>query len=411
MLEDLRGCLTRNDAWLTVALALMLPAAGCIGTTGSDATLGDGDEISSTIEPNDRDRPETVDADGSVASFEVAPFSETKWANGSLKSAEVVVGENAPPFQGLERADEDRVEITDLVPAGIPTNVRATITYASDATAELNTYVAAPQYYGYDVEAGEGTFTADTVVTHFGEEPIEVGANGNQPDAAPETRYTLRIEVEVADASLVPATVPLAVDLPERADRIEVVPADPETGLRANLWGPEDALAAHGAAEDGSVLLPVETAGEHVVLPNDTAYLQVLDEDGQALEEPPSMRALGSEWTWGEPYELAPEGPDGTEIEVKKVPLAFGIQVLSEGDGPVPAYLSEGAAVELVSPGGTVAETTVTCAPTCTFDGLFWWTTGPFASPDAETGTYDLAASYDHAANIQVRSGQLHYAR
>lgn len=411
MLEDLRGLLARNEGWLTVALALMLPAAGCIGTTGSDAAPADGNETGATIEASDRERPETVDAYGGLASFEVAPFSETEWANGSLNSAEVVVGENAPPFQGLERADENRVEITDLVPAGIPTNVRATITYEADATAELNTYVAAPQYYGYDVETGEGTFTADTVVTHFGDEPIEVGANGNQPDAAPQTSYTLRIEVGVTDASLVPATVPLALDLPERADRVEVVPADPETGLRANLWGPEDALVAHGAAEDGSVLLPVETAGEHVVLPNDTAYLQVLDEDGQALEEPPSMRALGSEWTWSEPYELAPEGPDGTEIDVKRVPLAFGIQVLSDGDGPVPAYLSEGGAVELASPRGTVAETTVTCAPTCTFDGLFWWTTGPFASPDAEIGTYELTASYDHAANIQTRAGQLHYAR
>lgn len=394
----------------TIAIALLLlavPATGCIGASEDDAETGE-----APARPTDTSSPATA---GELLGLTAPRVHDVRWENGSMGPHEVLVGDNLP--LGQTRSMDDAVmDLTEAVPADTPVRVQAKITWDGATGAEFDAAVAAPTYYAYDTETELDRTTVDALVARSSDEKVGVIADADRPDAGPETAYTLRVETTAAPGPI-PADVPVALDVPAQARAVEVVPADPDAPLSATAWGPDDTIVGYAsrAAGDPAVAVPTNVSGEHVLLANASALLRVVDGDGEPVPTSSPVDPLPLRFEEGEPHELPPDGGSETwSFSLDRAPVAVGFRITSGDAGRQPGTLSDGATVTVRSPEGIVDDTEVECPPICKLGGqgrFFWFSLGAFGDPNLAPGTYEITASYDHAANIEVTPRWLSYER
>lgn len=415
----MRALRRRSTRW-TIAplLALLLVAPLLAGCIGSDPRTDGTAPATGSTEAN-ATRPQQgggtgASGQGSVVAFEGTPFTAVRWANGSFQTHQVVVGEMEGPA-GSD-VDLDAVDVTDLVPRGVPVRLEVNLTYESDGFAEVDVFLRGSDLYGFEAGGEPGRRWMNATAVRLGDDSVEVVANAERPSAGAETRYSLRIEVGLAPVDRIPEAAPVAVDVPSQA-RLEVVPTDPDASIAVKAWDPEDTYLGRWVAEDGANLtLPLDAGGEHVLFANASVHLVLRAPDGTPVADPSPPRLLDRDFQPRDAHALPPGGPSETfGFEVSRVPLSVLLFVQSGDRGSRPALAPTELAIEVRSPEGTVDTTGTTCGPGClaftATGGLFWVAFSSPGNPNLTAGEYTVTVEYEGSAGMEAQPATLSYVR
>lgn len=388
-----------------IAFALVTTAmVGCIGT----------DEV-----PVPGDPPPTV-----PLAFANDRISATLWENGTFTVAD-----------GAQGPATRVVDVTDHLPSAGPVRIAATLTYeagpapsnpSGNGPASMDVIVDTGEAPVYTEDGAEerGSDVSNVTFGRTTDDPVEVVVryNANEGIGGFETPYSLKVSIE-AIPHAIPIDAPAAVDVPEEAAEIQILPAVHGRSLSAHAWSPDDShLGYEQTGGNRSLSFSVEAAGEYVVMPNGSAVVFLADEEGEVIEAESPLRLLDYEFAWGERRSLPPDGPETWDIEVARVPLTVAIRLNSQqGDSTVIDRISFRAESEK----GTVWDFDVACSPnpgspiggtfcfaagaTTGFDGAL--ALAPFGDENLASGAYEITVRYNASDNIDATPGWVHYAR
>lgn len=399
----------RSPTVLAAALLLLAtPLAGCIGSEGTP----DPDTLST-----DSTSPSEVPAPQAALSFDAEATETVRWANGSFASHEILVGENGPS-EKAERKDEHKVDVTEMLPKGVPVHLKATISYDGTSRAHLETflYTGGEPIYRFDTEKADGEQRMKVTMARTEDGPVKVVADADKPSLDSETPYTLQIKVKPL-VDHVPSDAPIAVDVPAAAERLTVRPADANASATARVWGPEDTHLARNTGGNGTAVeLPVAGEGEHVLMVDEPSYVRLLDAEGQPVAPPSPIRPLAWAFEFGDKRALDPaaQGPQTFGFELKRTPVSVGFALKEAEPAGVPA---RNASIELVGPDGTGLATHVSCSMECQLHkaspkaDFHWAQLVPLDEANPKPGSYELVVDADPHARMKIAPAWLTFER
>jgi hypothetical protein len=249
------------------AIILLLSAvAGCIGA---------GDDEEPTTGSNDGPTPDSPEAANASEPYRFGSHvDETQFFNDSF-----------PPASCFACPDsENRHDITGMLAEGGPTLVQAEVDADANAFDGTSVFVDGD---GAEIYRQNGTFDEVTALVAPQGGTVEVVVQNGFPDANTEIAYELRVET-LANASAVPAEVPLAIDKPEQPARLSVNATGLEGEAHLMLWDGEDAFVGHYPLEEETTVNVSEAAGDELVV-----YLA--GGEGIARLAPANASATGTE--------------------------------------------------------------------------------------------------------------------
>lgn len=376
-------------AWIIVAALLTSTAAGCIGgDAGSDQV--EAAEAGGTVTGLEATEPPTTlsFAAGGVV-------DETRWENGTFHVSEHSFPKGvATGILGEYDADRRVIDVTDMVPTGVPVILEAEI-HAELGRGDLDLWLTAPEgeVWARDYDTPYGGYSRiRSLIVHEAGGPLELNVRYDEIDDSQSFDYTLEITSR-ADPAVVPPGVPVALELPAGGTLglgpvEEFALSDEPDGLEAMLWGPDDTDLGRLSAADGSSTFTVAdeaAGGEHVVMGvHDSPAFRI--QVSSATETDASLRPLTQAFTMGPGVETD-ESPEVTwSFELETAPIQVGVFTNA-------TEVSDGLEVRLAGPSETILESSI---------GGLWINAGfgwlsPMGADGLTAGTYEATVTYDHA--------------
>lgn len=383
---------------LVVAAALLVATlAGCLGDRVDDPEA----------RPARTAQPHTITLGGT-------PRRVTFWANDTFRATENQMTSQA------SGSHLDRVDLDDEIPDGVPTRIEATLSYPTSprrgaVVDHLEVRLAAPNATVHrrtnTDDAVPQNLTALLVANASSSPALEVVHQ--YPQADDETPYTLRIQVSVRPA-LLPAEVPVAVPVPEAADRLVLHPASDDLAPVVAEGPHGDLLGPPSRGKDGVRTFALEGAGEHVVTASGPFRAEVETSTGEPVDLDGTARLLGTTAVLGQRQGLAPGGgpttwtftPDRPPIQVgfrewSTGPAELGHYTGAQGTDPGVRFTfrsAEGVVLDYIA--GMFGSTTEAYAGG--FRGGGFTIPGPTLPQNLTAGRYELTVRYDSAAEMEV---------
>lgn len=401
---------------MLAALVLLLPAlAGCIGSAPDDlAEQGLPDEAAD----GDGGGPSDGDAAGAggpgpLTYASNATVRETVWANGTFAAQDTTVAGGWLTGTWIERT-----EVTDQVPAGVPTTLRVNLTWEADALAaqgvwELGAWIETDEvdWHVYDETREPGRFELSLVGTRAEDGTVAVVVRGDRPHARadPEVDYTLQVDLR-ADPTRLAAGMPVEADL-EPGDEL-TVRARGGVAAALRIYDPALAFVADVRAEpEAAFTVPADRpAGPYLLIPAATgADATVVRANGSATVRSPDLEF---ELRVGEWRTYPGRGEETWSFEIEDHPLAVGI-VARDTDDPDDAVLGTtlgGFDGTLAFPDGDAVSGTWQCG-FCITGGQVGVVVSPFGDVRIVPGTYRGTISSDASVGFQYAEARLYAER
>lgn len=380
-------------AWIIVAALLVSTAAGCIGGDGGSDQLALDEAVSATGSGDE------LDAAGGWANLSFPagePVDETRWENGTFHVSEHSFPKGvATGILGEYDADRRVIDVTDMVPTGVPVILQAEI-HAELGRGDVDLWLTAPEgeVWASDYDTPYGGYSRiRSVIVHEAGGSLELNVRYDEIDDSESFDYTLEITSR-ADPAVVPPGVPVALELPGSGDTLELTPvegfalSDAPDGLEAMLWGPDDTYLGRLAdAEDRTTFTVTDeaAAGEHVVMGvHDSPAFRVQVSSATGADGP--LRPLIRSFTLGPGVETD-DSPELTwTFELETAPIQVGIFTNA-------TEVSDGLEARLIGPSETILESSI---------GGLWIGAGfgwlsPVGADGLAAGTYEATVTYDHA--------------
>lgn len=382
---------------LAGALLLAVPLAGCVGTDWGEAGPTSAAEAPGV---------------GTLA-FDQPTVDRTLWANGTFTAQQTTTG-----LVGATNEDLRLVSLGEL-PAEVPVRIVAELSYSEPTASpvganDLDTFVASGDLYERDpvyreeIQDEPGRERNVATFADFPDEPVQFAVLAQGLQEGQERDYTLRIDLESVPG-VVPARVPVAVEASADADRIEITSTASDVPVTAAAWDPDDTFLGRHAPNEGPTEIPVEGAGEHVILTADPAHLRVHDADGDPVTPEPAIRALNTTLVDGDRHALPPEGgPETWGFETDRVPLTPTARILP-GEDPASVMFVNGITIEVRTEAGPIFQQNTNC-PACIFTGDIV-TGGPIGHANVQGTSFEITAEYNASTNAEVVPGWLTYKR
>lgn len=382
-------------AWIIVAALLVSTAAGCVGGN-EDAGQVDLTEAVGAAGTGDDVGPAGGWTNLSFASGETV--DETRWENGTFHVREHSFPKGvATGIVGEYDADRRVIDVTDMVPTGVPVIFQAEI-HAELGRGDVDLWLTAPEgeVWASDYDTPYGGYSRiRSVIVHETGGSLELNVRYDEIDDSESFDYTLEITSR-ADPSVVPPGVPVAVELPA-GDTLELTPvegfalSDGPDGLEAMLWGPDDTyLGRLTEAEDRTTFTVAgEVAGgEHVVMAvHDSPAFRVQISNGTGTDAP--LRPLTQSFYLGPGVETDDSSEVTWTFELEAAPIQVGIFTNA-------TEVSDGLEARLVGPSETILESSI---------GGLWIGAGfgwlsPVGADGLAAGTYEATVAYDNAVGV-----------
>lgn len=395
-------------ALLVVAVAL----AGCVGSGGGSADPAE--NASNATDPGSPSPTPTGDASASRLTFAGNGTNATVWANGSFAAQDTC---NAG---GCPRGTQTKTtEITDSVPAGVPTAINLTLTWQKDAVpdwSEVSAWISASggTFYEYRWNNPEpGRVEVDVLVVRPADGTVTANVFGGRPqaDADPNVPYTLRVDV-AARPGVVPAGAPVELSLAPGQTVTAEAGGDEPAAFR--VYGPDDAAVAYVASDNGTASWTVPsnlTAGSYV-LANTWSSDVALTSGGNG-----TLRALTIDYQVSEPSTYPATGSVQWKFDVSRDPIWVGIYVQNAWVQFVnaPSAMQGRINATVTLPGGTSSGGSIECTlciHSLPFLGATFMAFGTArASPGLVGGTYQAELTADAAAGYEYGHIVAHYVR
>ncbi len=403
-----------------LVLALVLAAAtlaGCFGSLEDDASWEDEDQEDATHgdEEDDKEEDKQEQINQTLLRFPLeAAFTEQLWVNGSFEPQETGAGGGF-----LTGAFQKRVDLSDLVPAEVPTRLQVSVTMDAQEVPFVGpTGRADPSsndtvWYDSTWKNPEpGRFEMSGLLKRSEDGLVGLLLEAYLPGAEgpPEMGFSLQASVTARPDS-VPDRVPVAVQLAGN-DTINVQ-VKGEEHAELLVYGPDDALVGRlffFGQDDWTV--PPGRAGEFVLLPVLGSGDIKITKQGEAVDERHTMRALGFREQIGQPRDVEPFGTTSWTFEVDELPLR--VYVTLAGPSGEPWMCNGVATVRLSSPEGTILDRSVECPSPTNVPFLYEeaWTWEPgVGDPRLVAGTYEVSVEADLWYGHQVVRGVEWYER
>lgn len=396
------------------AIATFAAFAGCLD--------GDGDAEGALAEGNltvAEDAPRA--ADGTplhVARFGTGTLVDaSRWANGSFTPDQASRAADAlPGVAPTEPTGIVQVDVSDLLPPGVPARVFAEVT-AELAHGDLDLFLQAPDGQwrtgNFDAPYG-GVSRFEVGLVHTSGDPVVVTLVYDALEPAAEVPYTLGIRV-VSDPELLLNGIVAGVTLPADARFDvellgavrEVGPEIEEVGLM--VYAPDDTFVGRFALQGGatSITLPEGSpAGE---------YAMLLSQGGRNARilvqgAPATMRALPIEWVNGEMVELDAQGRGSWTTDFPDTPLLVGIFFTSPNVAHNVAFTVDSPTGPLFS-GSDSSDVPwfAVSTPASSYQNGWGWDSlwGPAG---LAAGTHTAEVTFEAGAGAQPAVGQLYAA-
>lgn len=351
--------MVRADAAALIVLAAALVLAGCLAGPGAGPSANGTDGGGDGSQPEDQGSPGgsgPLDVSSAAFSFPGNATDVVRWKNGSFQPQEACFPAGCfASFVTGDRTAEQRLDLSEEVPPGTPTRISLNLTWdPNDAS------VFQPFYLSLSTDdtrilrqrraaaPGEPYYRLDAVVVRDPGGSVGAAVQYNLPEPEVDKTYALRAAV-TADPRVVPTDAPVALPVPEGAEKLRLVPANGT--VRAMLWGPNDTYLGPieieaapyevplPGAEGGTYVLYLLAPSGGVTVVSPTApvgNLSVLDTT--TTESGPKGRPL-------------PDQPVEWTFDRDRVPLGVGIWL---GDGTARWYSSWEGSGSIASPDGTV---------------------------------------------------------
>lgn len=314
-------------AWAVPLLLLTAGLAGCIG--GQDAADDGLDDPNGQATGADTAQGPAEDLLAPVVFDATEPSQEVRWENGTFDITEHshpkgiatgVVGEYDP--------DRREIDLTPMVPTGVPAVLTAEIN-AELGQGDVDLWIDAPdeEIWASDYDAPYGGYTSLAVtIIHTSSEPITLNVRYDEIDDSTGFDYTLRYAAHV-DPGLLPAGVPVGVEVPEEATGLRVDFEDEAEGRAVAFWGPDDSFIGR-FEPDQRFTLPVDeigAPGEYVVmLPEGSAPARISLVG--LTEAPDRLRPLTQDIQFGTPQQASGgETELSWSFQADRVPLQAGL--------------------------------------------------------------------------------------
>ncbi len=314
---------------LAAVLLLTAGLAGCLG--GEDGSAGTtGTEIESASTGGDDAGLPEAPPQAPVAFTDDAPTHEVAWENGTFQITEhsypkgMVTG-----LAGEYDPDRRQIDLTPLVPQGRPVVLTAEIN-ADVGEGDVDIWIDAPSEEvwaaAYDTPYG-GYSSIQITLIHTSSDPITLNVRYDEIDDSQSFDYTLRYAAH-SDPGLLPAGVPVGIEVPEDAVGLRAEFTDASDGRAVAVWAPDDSFIGRFEPGDERFTLPVDetgATGEYVVMLAEGSGPARISLVGVG-ETTTKLRPLGQVFETGPGVEA---GPGETEVswtfEVDRVPLQAGL--------------------------------------------------------------------------------------
>lgn len=402
-------------------LLLVTLLAGCIGAPSGagPANASDGGDGGPAGSGGSQAGTGAGAADGTAYAFPGQAASEVRWMNGSFAPHEACLPASCVAgFATGDPAHRHPLDVSDALPAGVPTRIEAELTF--ERTAFGSFYLSLQTDDGVEVirsrssvdtSAQQGSLQALVVKDEGG--TVEVVVEYSTADADDAADYELRAAVE-ADPAVVPEGAPVAFEHPGGGADVRFVSTGVDgdgsggSQVRVMLWDPDDAFLGHVSLDgsDGWAVPLAGPAGTYVAYPASAAggvrvSVPADEGDGSASAE---LRVLGTTTTLAEGRDAPPTGEVQWSFTLDRVPLGVGLWV--GGDGAVGYWMVEPAG-EVVSPEGTVLSFESNSIRGGTGHSA-WWTLGSSAMV---VGEYQATFSTTASGGMQVGEVVVDYVR
>lgn len=378
-------------ALLIAALLLAGGLTGCIGSDGTDGREGATAANASGAEG----APAAMPGAGSPhvnLSFETGQaVHETRWANGSFTLAEHSFPKGvATGLIGEYDPDRREIDLADLVPQGIPVVLTAEIeAELGEGDVDIWFDVPSEEVWAATYHTPYGGYSRiETTVLRTSSEPVTLNVRYDEIDDSQGFDYTLWYSAQ-ADPSILPAGVPVGVEVPTGATGLEMRFLSPGGGNAGLLWDPQDAFLGRGEQDVLTFELEDESPrGEYVLMAAEgasPARVTVLGTE----QAPSGFRLLEQTFETGPGVEAVPgESEVAWTFDVRKAPLQAGVFWSA-------SEASQGTGARLSSPQADLLELNIDGGP---WVGAGFGTTTDMGAPGLTTGTYEAQVSFDQNA-------------
>lgn len=331
----------------------------------------------STANPDAAPQPIWI-RDNWTDSFEATDF----WANGHQFTAPA--GLDAPSHQSLD--------ITDLVPVGVPTWIMAEVDLPfTEGDVDLWISSSNDDTWTADFDTPRGGYSkVEIVMVNSGAEPIELNLFYDEREGTEGFEFTVLYEVFSSGEILMPG-VPTTVEIPDGTRSLEVrYIADNEGDV--SLWRFDDDFVGRFASADKVVNVTLDEGvrgGEYVVLtPADAGPARVTvyaPADASPPARPLELGTVTQNIMRTDEVPFAMNEGGEASLSLPTVPLQVGMRLFIE------RFVNE-INVELAGPSGSIIKEQFTdTTPFMNTQpeggmGFGFWT--PLGAPGLEAGTY-----------------------
>lgn len=401
-----------NRASSVVVLLVVMPVlAGCVGSSPSDAAPANASDPD-TAASGGGGTPPSRSAAATLTFGSGANVSEVRWENGTYQPQETC------NLTGCATGDYERtVDLTELVPAGVPVVVTMNLSYDSGGVLG-STMIGWIQgsdvtFYSYDWDSPDPGEIRVRVLVHrpsSGTLSAVLQAYWPQSDTEPSVDYTLRLASR-ADAGVVPPTVPVSAALEPGQTLTADAAGDGPVAVR--VYDPQDRYATR-IAGDGQATWTVPDdapSGRYVLVPpSGSAPVGLSVSGGNA----PAMTALDATVEASEPRTYNGTGEISWSFDVEGHPLRVGVYLQdawgsTTGFGP---WVTAGPVnMEVAYPGGGSASGTFDCTPCFSIGSFGTAVASGIADEGLVPGTYTATVSSQGAAPFETGHYVVTYAR
>lgn len=410
--------------WGIVLVVLSVGLAGCVGsqTAGEASSGGQGADATAMEDGEAGSSGGQTDGTGAAAALAfpaAADVTRTLWFNGTFEITEHSWPKGmVTSALGMEYDPDRRThDVTDEVPEGVPAVVRAEIN-ADVGEGDVDLWFEfSDDIWTASADAPYGGYTAAEIGIVRVDDPVVVTLRYDEIDDSAAFDYTLRVDV-IAHPDLVPAGIPVAVDVPTGADGLRIEFAGEGEGRAAWVWDPDDALVGRFDPGDERISVPLgpdAPRGEYVVMaaqgsgPVRVHLLAVDGEDATPLAPPPGqgLRALTQVIEMSDPQSAnAGEASYTWTFEADRTPLQAAILWW----GPA---VSRETDASLSGPEGTLFDLTISTDEVWIFPGFGWLTA--MGAEGLAAGTYEASVAFGDAAigpdPVTVQHALVYYGR
>jgi hypothetical protein len=388
---------------LSVLVVLAAVAAGCSGKTGAPAAGPQADSAGPTA---------PADATHAIAlRYAAAPVPRTTLdKDGSFQPSDACLPAGCPAEDaGAQRTWYQLVDLTPILPMGIPVAFTVNMTYAADPTTGLLQFPNVQLYSsGSDVRverrsAENGFAQTRGELTHFGPEPTQVILVYVMPTTP--VNYHLHAEI-TPQVDRLPALAPAGVVLKAGPSRLHAMGASGEKPA-LHVLDPSDRLVGDFplGGDNVTVTLPAASpAGEYIVtLHGTTAPVQLAVDVGNLTSA--VLKPIDVHPALAAARDVAPHGDTTWTFVANSLPYRVGLVI-----GRIDKTLSDsGSTLQVKAPDGSVVVQQDYACATCVR------TYSSFGSarfdPKVTIGTYTATVSATGSANQQVREFVAYYKR